>query len=361
MNPAENFRIICAIARKDIGDALRNRITLSIMLGVGLMLALNMLLPLLLVRDTGPVAVILDPGQTPALVEVIAQRELGLRSVASQTELEATLAASSRPLLGIVVPPGLWQTQTSGETITLEGYYVHWMRGGQIAELVAHFEDALSDAIDQPVRIAVEGHAVYPSFELGRQSSLLATNLTLLLLVTGLALVPYLWIEERESHTFEALLVSPARFSQVVIGKTLAGLFYCLCAAVMVFAFNSRYIVHWEVALLAFLLGSAFAVSAGLLLGMSTQNPATVNMVVALLLLLMVVPALAVQLMGPRLPAALQSILPWVPAVAMMQLARLSLVGAIPAAPLWESLGILAAESLLLYALVLWRVRRSDR
>lgn len=72
-------------------------------------------------------------------------------------------------------------------------------------------------------------------------------------------------LNTKGTYTLDALLVSPARLWQVVAGKALAGLFYCLAAAVVVFAFNTRIVVHWEIAALAAVLGAAFAVAVGLL------------------------------------------------------------------------------------------------
>ena len=263
MNFKESIRITLTIAAKDIVDAVKNKMTLSIMLGVGLMMLTGLALPLL----------------------------FGLRRVPT----------------------------------------------------------------------AVEGHAVYPSAELGLQPSLLAINLTVLLLIIGLALVPYLMIEEKETHTFDALLVSPARFSHVVCGKALAGLFYCLCAAVVVFLFNTRWIAHWEIATLAFLLGAAFAVAAGLLMGIVSENPTTVNLWVGLLLMLLLVPMLLEELVSAKLPSILQTILSWMPSVAMGKLIGLSMSGVVPALDVWSNVGVLAIESFVFYALVIWCVRRSDR
>jgi ABC-type Na+ efflux pump permease subunit len=264
-------------------------------------------------------------------------------------------------MLGIVIPAGFQQAEGSGGEIEMDGYFVHWANPDRVAELVALFEEELSQASWQTVRINVEEHALYPSSELGLQPFLLAMNLTIMVLVVGLALVPHLLIEEKETHTFEALLVSPARFSQVVAGKALAGVFYCLCAAVVVFVLNTRWIVHWEIAALAFLLGAAFAVAVGLLMGIVSENPATINLWMGLVLMLLLVPMLLVELASAKLPAVVQAIVPWTPSVAMAKLVGFSMVGAVPAVSIWSNAGILAVESLVFYALVVWRVRRSDR
>jgi len=361
MNLRESIRITLAIAAKDIADAVKNRTTLSIMLGVAVMMLSAMILPLLLGLRRTPAAVVYDPAKSTLVRGLTTRSEFRLRLVDSQDELESTVAGSPEVMLGIVIPAGFQQAEGSGGEIEMDGYFVHWANPDRVAELAAFFEEELGAASWQAVHINVAGHALYPSSEPGLQPFLLAMNLTVLLLVVGLALVPYLLIEEKETHTFDALLVSPARFSQVVAGKALAGVFYCLCAAVVVFMFNARWIVHWEIAALAFLLGAAFAVAVGLLLGIVSENPATINLWVALLLMLLLVPTLLAELASARLPAVVQEIVPWMPSVVMAKLIGFSMVGAVPAGDIWSNAGILAVESLVFYALVVWRVRRSDR
>lgn len=361
MNLKESIRIILAIAAKDIADAIKNRTTLSIMLGVGVMMLTGLALPLLFGLRRIPTAIVYDPTRSTLIRGLTARSEFSIRLVGSQKELESAVAGSSELMLGIVIPAGFQQAEGSGGEIEMDGYYVHWAKPDKVAELVAFFEQELGKASWQTVHIAVDGNAVYPTSKLGLQPFMLAMNLTILLLVVGLALVPYLMIEEKETHTFDALLVSPARFSQVVAGKALAGLFYCLCAAVVVFIFSTRWIVHWEIAALAFLLGAVFAVAAGLLLGVLSENPTTVNLWIALLFMLLLVPTILAELANAKLPAVVQSILPWMPSVAMAKLVGFSMAGTVPAVDIWSNAGILAAESLVFYALVVWRVRQSDR
>jgi len=56
-----------------------------------------------------------------------------------------------------------------------------------------------------------------------------------------------------------------------------------------------------------------------------------------------------------------ESILPWVPSVALAEICRASFSEAVSAAQVLTNLGIVLAVSLPLYALVIWKVRRSDR
>jgi len=360
INLRENVRIMGAIAAKDIVDAIKNKTTLSILLGIGFMMLLGMVLPLLLGLRATPVAVIYDPGRSTLIRGLAARPEFRLYLVTSQTELEETVAGSPELLLGLVIPPGFQPAEGSGGELTLEGYVSHRADPAKTAERVAFFEAELSKASWQTIHINVAGHTVYPTSSLEGQPFLMAVNTTVLILVVGMILAPYLLIEEKETRTLEALLVSPARFGQVVAGKALAGGFYCLCAAVVIGLFNAPWIVHWELAVLALCLGALFAVAVGLLLGAICDTPTTLSLWMGLLLLLLVVPTLLMRLTNAHLPEFVRLILPWMPSVAMSELVGLAMVGSVPAGAVWPNVGILVMESLALYAVVGWRVRQAD-
>lgn len=364
-NQRADLRIVWAIAAKDIVDAIKNKTTLSIMLGVGLMMLSGMAMPLLLgMRDT-PIAAIYDPNKSTLIRGLAARSEFRLILVDSLPELESTVSGSSELILGIVIPESFQadlvqpQDDGSGGTVEMEGYVVHWADPGEAARRAAFFEAELGKASWQTVHINVSERRIYPSPDLDGQPFLTTINAVILMIAIGMILAPYLLIEEKETHTFDALLVSPARLSQVMTGKALAGGFYCLCAAVVILAFNARWIVHWELAILALFLGAAFAVGVGLLLGALYDTPATVGLWAGALLMIMIVPMLLARLAS--MPPIVRAVLPWVPSVAMSKLVGFSMAGAVPAGPAWTNVGILAAEALIVYAILVWRVRRSDR
>ena len=158
----------------------------------------------------------------------------------------------------------------------------------------------------------------------------------------------------------EALLVSPTSISQVVVGKALAGLFYVMVAAVVVFAINWSGVVHWEMALL-FMLGiGVFTVAVGLVLGSFFERQQDV-VGLTMLLIVIFIGTLFVDMLGLDIPMAVQAILPWVPSVALAEILRFVFLENIP----WEAalvkLGRVLAISALLYAVVVLKVRRSDR
>jgi ABC-2 type transport system permease protein len=173
--------------------------------------------------------------------------------------------------------------------------------------------------------------------------------------------VPLLLVEEKESHTLEALLVSPARFSEVVLGKALVGCVYCLLAMAVALAFNARYVVHWEVALLAAVMSAAFAVALGMLIGILSDNPTSAAFWGSPILLILLGTTVAQFFMRPSWPAILREVLRWAPGSAMINLFRLSLAGQVPGSLLWGNVVSLVGAAGAVYLLVVWRTRRLSR
>jgi ABC-type Na+ efflux pump permease subunit len=177
----------------------------------------------------------------------------------------------------------------------------------------------------------------------------------------GLALVPFLFIEEKESHTLDALLVSPARFWQIVAGKMIAGGSYCLVAATIVLLFNFRMVVHWDLMLITVFLGTAFAVAIGLLLGMIFDNAASMGLWTSLLTLLLLFSPL-VQVMGSgKIPPVIYTVLSWLPTSALYQMITQAMLGEVNLTPIWEGMLLLVVPTMLLGILVVWRIRQMDK
>jgi hypothetical protein len=106
--------------------------------------------------------------------------------------------------------------------------------------------------------------------------------------------------------------------------------------------------------------GGFFSVAVGLVLGSFYEKQQDmVGWMTALLLLL--IGAIFVKMLGMELPTLVESILPWVPSVALAEICRATFTEAVPAAQVLTNLGIVLAVSLPLYAIVIWKVRRSDR
>ncbi len=355
----ETLRIVWTIAAKDIADAVRNRITLAILLSAALMGLGSLLLPLLLGLKDTPSAILYDAGESAWVQELSARDEFRLRLADSPAEVERGIGESPTLILGLLVSADLQSPAPSDAPIEMDGVVIHWADQARVAEWAALFEKALGEASGRPVHIDAAQHTVYPSYEANGQPFTIAMNLTVVILVIGLTLIPHLLFEEKETHTLEALLVSPARLGQIVAGKALTGMFYCLLAAAVILLLNGKWILHWEGILLAVVLGAALATAIGLLVGAATENPATMNVWIGAVFVILLAPVLLNRIGGSQVPGIVQAASPWVPSVPMSNLMLLSMAGDAPAALTWSNAGVLVLETLILYGLVVWRVRRS--
>ncbi|MFZ2096862.1 MAG: ABC transporter permease [Anaerolineales bacterium] len=354
----ESIRIILAIATKDISEALKNRTIITIAIGVLLLMLTGPALSLLVNRSQ-PVLVLLAPAGTGMIQALEERNDLRLVLADSQAQMESIILQPSQTIIGVVVPSEL--TTDKATDVTLEGYTAHWVTQSRLGQRVTFFETVLSSTLGKPVHIDTDDHLLYPSQSNSSQFSMNSISLMTMILLMGLALVPFLFIEEKESHTLDALLVSPARFWQIVAGKMIAGGAYCLVAATIVLLFNFRVVVHWDLMLITVFLGTAFAVAVGLLLGMIFDNAASMGLWTGLLTILLLFAPL-VQVMGSgKIPAVIYTALSSLPSSAIYRLAVQSMMGEVQVALVWQGVLVLAGITLVLCILVVWRIRQMDK
>jgi ABC-type Na+ efflux pump permease subunit len=357
--PRSNLSMIGVIAAKDLLEALKNRLILSILLGSTFILLSGALLPMLLTARSLPRLVVYDQGRSDILRDLAAREDIRVHMVESQKEMELSLVGSMDLSLGLVLSDDFDQRAGDGQLIELQAYYPHWAAPDRFSQLEAFFEEQFHQAAPGLGQLTLADQAVYPPVELSGQSAMLLLNLIVVILVIGIALVPLLMIEEKEAQTLKVLLVSPANLKQAVAGKALVGLFYSLLPALLVMLLYHYRFVHWGVALLAVLLTSLLAVSVGLLLGVLADSPTSASMWGSLLLLLVLGSGL-LKLFGLELPPAVLSALDWLPGSASLQLFSISQAGDYPSSLLWLNMSALLGAIALVVVLLAWRVRHME-
>ena len=355
---ADSLNIIWTIASKDVVDALKNRVVISMIIMLSIMLLLPKLLPYIF--DQPQVGLpVYDMGDSRVVAELKKAPGLSVQKLRSEQELRRTLCGGLFPEIGLMLPADFDRTIVAGEPIVLQGYGC-WGKRHQVAELQPKLEGILTQSLGQPVSLQIAGNIVYPPSDSVLLLSLSTVNSVLMILMMGIFLVPNLLFEEKETRTMQALLVSPASISQVVIGKALAGSFYILVTAGVIFAISWAEVIHWGMVILFVIGGGLFSVAVGLILGSFFEKQQDIVGWMSALLLLMV-GAIFVKMLGMELPALVDSLLPWVPSVALAEICVASFSEIIPTAQVLTDLGIVLVISLPLYALVIWKVRRSDR
>jgi ABC-type Na+ efflux pump permease subunit len=357
----EDLHIIWTIAWKDIKDALTSKLALASLFTVGLMVLMPKLLPLII--DPPFTSVVVYDANASRLLSTMEESDaFDVRTARSVEEVEDMIGdfgIGLGPEVGLVVPDDFDQALEAGEELELEGY-LNWTNRNKASNLLSGIEGQISELMGKPVSIELVDHYVYPELTSSLLLGIMTTSLLSVVILMGILLVPNLIFDEKQSRTMDALLVSPANIGQVVLGKVLAGWFYMILTAGVVFLVNWTGVVHWGLAILFTVCSGLFSIALGLVLGsfFEAQQEVTGWMSAILVILL---GAVLVGMMGLEIPAWLQSAIPWVPSVTLSDILRASFSGNPSIPRLGEKLASLFGITLLLYAVVVWKIRRSDR
>jgi ABC-type Na+ efflux pump permease subunit len=354
------LRIVLAIAAKDIREAYRNRLILSLLLGMAFIAINGAILPMLINWRSLPTAVVFDEGRSAAVRALAARDDSRVIISLSRGEMEAEVVQSLGTCLGLVIPPDFDQRLQAGGEIDLEGAAAHWADEGKLAQIIALFEGRLGGSASAEVRIIPAAGRLYPTVESGGMGLVNLIAQFMVLIAVGFGVVPLLLVEEKEAHTMDVLSVSPAEGWHILAGKTLAGFAYCLATGLVIALLNLQLIVHWELLALTILLGSFFVVSAGLLIGTLAGSPTSAAFWGSPLILISVLPVVLQLFQNDSWPAWLTAVLPWLPMSVILRLFRLAVAGDSPARMVWQAVAVLGGTAAALYLAVVWLTRRRE-
>jgi ABC-2 type transport system permease protein len=354
----DSLNIIWTIAAKDILDSLKNRLVISMIFVLSLMLLLPRLLAFIFEQPALNIPVYAAQDSAGLAVLQKAPDLLILRTH-SEDEFKQALCSALFPEIGLLLPADFDQRIAAGGPLELKGYMC-WGKRRQVGDVQPRLEAQLSQTLDRLVTLNLAGNLVYPPVDNGLFLSMATMNSVLMILMMGIFLVPTLFFEEKQTKTMQALLVSPASIGQVVAGKALAGWFYILVTAGMIFLISWPDVVHWGQAILFVVAGGFFSVAIGLVLGSFFDKQQDMAGWMTLLILVLI-GAILIKMLNLELPALLAQLLPWIPGVALAEICHAAFSETFSVSQVLSNLRLILVFSILLYALVVWKVRRFDR
>jgi ABC-2 type transport system permease protein len=360
-NMSQDLRIIAAIAAKDMWEALKNRTTLSVLVMSLLMVLLYRFLPDLTSDDPTLHLLVYDAGNTAhwdALEASYDPQVFG--PYPTQRLMASDLAKGVTPELGMVIPEDFDEMVLGSGDVAVMGYVMSWVGESTAAEMVTAAEALLTDVAERPVRVLTAGNEIYPQAEGFGYPMLYSIGLVIGVLMVGVTMTPNLMMEEREAKTIDALLISPAGNRHLVIGKALTGIFYCLIMAAIGALLSGGLILHWWLFTLAAIVGSLFSVAFGLLLGTFFKSRQQLTAWAFFLSFPLMLPLFLTWMKG-LIPDTVIAILEWVPSVAMGKIFRASFAETSILAAYGLEMTLVLGCALLLFAIVAWLLRRSDR
>lgn len=352
-----NMRIVAAITRKDVVDAIRNRYLLTALITpLFVALLFRVLLPGDSPRNLLTV-VVHDPGSSALVTELRNTPQMNVVA-ADSADTTASEVERRKAIGGLVVPANFDANVTAGRQPELvifvnnkksvfEQSAFRQLLDRQVRALVKHPE---------PVRLVwidVDKETNEQSRGVGLGQMLLPLLLIMTLGMIGAMVVPLLLVEEKEKRTLDFLLASPASLKEIVAGKALTGVAYTLLIAGLLLVINRQLVGNWLLTLLTILLGLIFVVSIGLVMGSLLNNIMQVNTWASSVLIVLLAPSFP----SLGLPAAVETAMRLIPTYYLIEALKLSLAGS-AASRIWGHLGVVLVCSVIAFAAATWALRR---
>jgi ABC-2 type transport system permease protein len=352
----KNLRITLAIAVKDIGEAVKNKTILTSVVFLPILIVFYKWLPTLY-NPSGIRAAVYDAGRSQLAIELENSPQFRLIQAQSIQAMKEDLDDMPMAVLGISIPADLDQAWATSQPLELDGYVMHWVSPTKTAELQALFEQQFAEWIGYPVNINMSVLYARPS-SMGPIRSVAITTVAGIMFA-GLLIVPNLMLEEKQSRTMDALLISPAGSRQIAAGKALAGLFYCLILTGLTLLINQAVIVQWGLTLLTALVSMLFSVALGLMLGLFFDQRQQLNMWSMTIMMIILIPAF-LSIMEPISPKLLRDVLNWTPAMALVKAFRFSFSQGATPTQIATNLGLVLGCTVLIFAVIVWKIERSS-
>jgi ABC-2 type transport system permease protein len=295
-----HLRTILAIARKDAIDMLLNKTMLTV-LSLPILFALLFLFMSRLIGDHTTNMLVYNPSQSP-VVQVVSKAFDSVHITEANSPADVTAAfgpnGSSKDTaydVGLIVPANFESLLQAGSRPQVGLYFNGNNLTAQNSLLIqaAITNYARQVANPQPP-VAISAAMINPpsTISVGNLMRNFYGAATLLSsLVVGSSLMPALLIEEKEKKTLRMLMVTPASFTDVILGKLLVGLAYQLFLSLIALAIVGSFTGLIPLVLFYTLLGSCLSLAIGLLLGGAFQTASTAGAIGGMLSFIYVIPA----------------------------------------------------------------------
>jgi ABC-type Na+ efflux pump permease subunit len=323
-----SWRVIAAIAQKDLIDAIRNRyLLIALLTPLPIALLLRVMLPGI-ENISNLTIVVHDPDRSALVSKLRAASQIKLVDVDSaataRAEVEKIKASGA-----LVIPPNFDADVAAGKQPKLTVYVNNQKNNIEQGGFRRVMERQVESLVPRPPPAALNWINLHEETKspAEREFNLNHMVLPLLLLLTfgmtGAFVVPLLLVEEKEKRTMDFLLTSPARLTEVIGGKALTGVVYSVLIAGVLLVLNRQMISNWPLTALTILLGLLLVVAIGLLMGSLFQTTMQVNTWASLALLVLIAPSFSF----PGAPAVLEKGMRFIPTYYFVEALKLSMSG----------------------------------
>jgi len=304
-----HIRNILAIARKDALDVLLNKTTMTLLI-TPIVLSILFAVITNLFGSHKTQILVYNPGNS-AVVQVVSGAFSDSQVIAASSPADVASAfgpdgshKSSPYAVGLVIPANFDVALRQGShpqmSLYINGDDVNIQQRQLLQSAITNYSRVVANP-SPPTSIITSTINPPAPTNIGQDlGTLYITTALLVSFMVSISLVGSLLVEEKEKKTLRMLMVSPASFGDVVVGKLLVGLGYQLLLSLVVMVIQGGFIGQVPLVLFFVLCGACFSLSLGLLLGSIFQSASSVGGVAGLVSIIFFIPGI---LVGPLFQA----------------------------------------------------------
>lgn len=354
----ENLRIVWAITRKDLTDAIKNKNILTILLSALFVVAVYKYLPQLTAEASPPALLVYDPGNTLFLADLEASPRVDVYTYDSLADMQYYLTNGEVPELGLSIPSDVDTLAESGRPIQLQGYALEIFKDEEVFNLERAMETEIESILGQAIDIRVDRLPLQA--ETYGITVMTGMGFVFVTLMVGMLVIPHMMIEEKQGKTLAALMVSPARSTHILASKTLTGLIYTLGMLLVTVGLNWNLISQKGLFLLTGIMGSLFAIGIGLMLGILIDSRQQLTLWGWVAIIPLYLP-IFLALLDDLIPPLWVKIFTWLPGTALFRAFRTAMAATASSEYYLPQLATVAACALVLLLVDSGLIRRLER
>lgn len=358
-------RSALAIARKDIIDILLNKSTVVVLI-MPILTAVLFLLVSNLVGSHITNILVYDPGQSPLVQQVSGYFDATkITEAASPNEVTAAFRDSQNAAydVGLIIPANFESALRAGGHPQVSLYANEKNMDPRQAQalqvvIISYARDVANP--QPPLALATTAINPPPTTNVGSVLQNAYSGIALLVsFMIGTSLMPGLLIEEKERKTLRMLMVTPASFTDVIMGKLLAVLIYQLLVSLLALAVIGGFMGQIPLVLLYTLLGACFSLALGLLCGGIFSTASAAGAVGGILSLIYIIPGLFAGPLGQVLGSSgFTSVMKVFPTYYMADGIYNAILNQGSPGSAALDIGVIVGSTLALVAITVWVLRR---
>ena len=219
--------------------------------------------PRLGIVDEGESQVVLNVRDVEGIQVTFPESAAALKTLVENNDLDG----------GLVLPAGFDGALQAGQMPNVQFFFGGQSLASNRVVLGVTMVDLIREVAGSPVPIDVETITVGEGESVPIVSRLLPLIVLMAVLIAGALTPATSLVEEKEKRTLTALLVTPTRLSDVLIGKGALGFILAMATGVVTLALNGALGANPAALLLVLVLATLMAAEVGLMLGSLPKIP----------------------------------------------------------------------------------------